>query len=217
VFTGKPFSYSGGQTQVLDDIDFAGMDKGECMAFLERFTHQRCVNLYYCLPDLELPEGLKLIDSDFTYADFIFLAYESGVVLPLYVDNLDTNIQELLNDDKGELTSADDQISAAPNDINVDLGDLNIRSGSHELHVDVDVEEISSVPKTVIDDPFLTKLCPRGHGPIKASLDASEEDEVDANDEDDIDGTDEDDEHDIDASGEDEMGECDPLPEVHPS
>jgi len=197
--------------QVLDDIDFAGMDKQECVAFLERFTQQRCVNLYYCMPDLEIPEGLRLITSDLSYADFIFLAYECGVELRMYVDHLGTNIQHLLNEDKGELTSADDQLSAAPSgsvDLNlgIDLEDLDLNSNreddhfSQEMHVDPDLEEITSLPQRVITDPFLTKLC------RKSDVCPGTHDANVPNDNGEIEGNDE-----------DEMDENDPHPEIHPS
>lgn len=46
---------------MFEDVDFSGIGKDEFMAFLERFTHEKCGNVYYCLSDLYFPEGLRII------------------------------------------------------------------------------------------------------------------------------------------------------------
>ncbi|CAI9298902.1 unnamed protein product [Lactuca saligna] len=79
------------------------MDKDGCVAFIERFTGEKCEKLYYCQPDIDFPKGLTLICNDPDYYDFIEIAYECGVILPMYVDHFgDSNIQEWLDEHKDE-------------------------------------------------------------------------------------------------------------------
>ena len=103
MFARNPIRYTGGITQRFSDIDFAGMDKDGCVAFIERFTGEKCEKLYYCQPDIDFPKGLTLICNDPDYYDFIEIAYECGVILPMYVDHFgDSNIQEWLDEHKDE-------------------------------------------------------------------------------------------------------------------
>ncbi|CAI9281609.1 unnamed protein product [Lactuca saligna] len=103
MFARNPIRYTGGITQRFSDIDFAGMDKDRCVAFIERFIGEKCEKLYYCQPDIDFPKGLTLICNDPDYYDFIEIAYECGVILPMYVDHFgDSNIHEWLDEHKDE-------------------------------------------------------------------------------------------------------------------
>ncbi|CAI9285970.1 unnamed protein product [Lactuca saligna] len=69
------------------DIDFIVMDKDRCYAFIESFIGVKCENLYYGQPNVDFPKGLTLISNDPNYFDFIAIAYECGVILPMHVDH----------------------------------------------------------------------------------------------------------------------------------
>ncbi|XP_023768936.1 uncharacterized protein LOC111917486 [Lactuca sativa] len=98
------YATPGGITQRLSDIDFAGLDKNGCYEFIERFTREKCEKLYYCQPDIDFPKGLTLISNEMDYADFIAIAYECGVILPMYVDHFgNSNMQEWLDEHKEEV------------------------------------------------------------------------------------------------------------------
>ncbi|CAI9287765.1 unnamed protein product [Lactuca saligna] len=56
MFARNPIRYTSGITQRFSDIDFAGMDKDGCVAFIERFTGEKCEKLYYCQPDIDFPK-----------------------------------------------------------------------------------------------------------------------------------------------------------------
>lgn len=48
VFINKPFCYSNCTHYAFEDVNFAGMNLKECVAFLERFTQKKkCEKLYY--------------------------------------------------------------------------------------------------------------------------------------------------------------------------
>ncbi|CAI9286867.1 unnamed protein product [Lactuca saligna] len=65
---------TGGITHRLSDIDFASVDKNECYEFIERFIREKSI------------------------------AYECGVILPVYVDHFgNSNMQEWLDEHKEEI------------------------------------------------------------------------------------------------------------------
>ncbi|CAI9298834.1 unnamed protein product [Lactuca saligna] len=101
MFARNPIRYTGGITQRFSDIDFAGMDKDGCVAFIKRFIGEKCEKLYYYQLDIDFPKGLTLICNDPDYYDFIAIAYECGVILPMYVDHFgNSNIHEWLDEHK---------------------------------------------------------------------------------------------------------------------
>ena len=66
------------------------MSRRECYEFVERFTGEKCVKLYYAVPESPLCKGLRLIDHDLHYLDFIELGYSCGKEVSLYVDHFGT-------------------------------------------------------------------------------------------------------------------------------
>ncbi|CAI9278264.1 unnamed protein product [Lactuca saligna] len=151
MFARNPILYTGGITQRFSDIDFAGMDKDGCVAFIERFTWEKCEKLYYCQPDIDFPKGLTLICNDLDYYDFIIIAYECGVILPMYVDHFgNSNIQEWLDEHKDEfvgnvkeevLDGAGQVKEVAPG--HRDVGDKNDEeeNGDEDEYVDGDEDD----------------------------------------------------------------------------
>lgn len=67
VFINKPFCYSDGVHHVFENIDFACMNVKEFFVFLERFTQETCEKVYYCMPDIEFPQSLRLISNEIKY------------------------------------------------------------------------------------------------------------------------------------------------------
>ncbi|CAI9286887.1 unnamed protein product [Lactuca saligna] len=85
VFINKPFCYSDGIHHVFENIDFAGMTYKEFVGFLERFTQEKCEKVYCYQLDLEIPEGLTMISSDYEYQECIDVTHRCGVQLPMYM------------------------------------------------------------------------------------------------------------------------------------
>ncbi|CAH1435371.1 unnamed protein product [Lactuca virosa] len=112
IFAKYHIRYTGGITQRMSDIDFAGMDCVWCYEFMERFTGEKCAKLYYCQPDINFPKGLTLISNELDYADFIAIAYECGVILPMYIDHFGHLDDEDENEDEDEDDHGDDDVDA---------------------------------------------------------------------------------------------------------
>ncbi|CAI9269386.1 unnamed protein product [Lactuca saligna] len=72
---------------------YAGMTHKDFIGILEQFTQEKCQKVYYCQPDLEIPEGLTLISNDLQYQEFINVAYRCRVRLPMYMDHFGTHLQ----------------------------------------------------------------------------------------------------------------------------
>nr|KAJ0215011.1 hypothetical protein LSAT_V11C300108870 [Lactuca sativa] len=90
VFINKPFCYFDGVHHVFENVDIVGMSYNEFVGFLERFTQEMCEKLYYCQPYLQIPECLTLILNELQYQEFIDIAYQCGVQVPVYMDHFGT-------------------------------------------------------------------------------------------------------------------------------
>lgn len=55
-------SYVDGAEQRFEDVDFTGRNESEL--FLERFTNEMCVNVYFYMPDIEFPDGLRILANE---------------------------------------------------------------------------------------------------------------------------------------------------------
>nr|KAJ0205312.1 hypothetical protein LSAT_V11C500238060 [Lactuca sativa] len=104
--------YSDCAEQRFDDVDFAGMDKNEFVVFIQRFANEVCFNVYFCMPDVEFPDGLRVIATDIDYMDFIEVGYASVVVIHVYMDHLGVNVHQWIHDEQAELCSSLDKLSA---------------------------------------------------------------------------------------------------------
>ncbi|CAI9300973.1 unnamed protein product [Lactuca saligna] len=66
IFMKYPICYTDGVTQRLVDIDFIGMYKDECYAFMARLSGEMCEKLYYCQPDIDFQkdeENEEIVDN----------------------------------------------------------------------------------------------------------------------------------------------------------
>ena len=104
-------SYSDGAEQRFEDVDFAGMDLKEFLLFIQRFANEECVNVYFCMPDLQFPDGLRIIAIEKDYQEFIQVGYDSGCVIQVYMDHLGSNVHQWILDDEAEVCSPEDKMS----------------------------------------------------------------------------------------------------------
>ncbi|XP_052622742.1 uncharacterized protein LOC128128018 [Lactuca sativa] len=103
--------YSDGAEQMFDDVDFAVMDKNEFVGFIQRFANEVCINVYFCMPDVVFPDGLRLIATNIDYMDFIEVGYASGSVINVYMDHLGVNVHQWILEEQGEICSSLDELS----------------------------------------------------------------------------------------------------------
>ncbi|XP_023737311.2 uncharacterized protein LOC111885278 [Lactuca sativa] len=112
IFSRYPAIYcSDGAEQMFDDVDFAGMDKNEFVGFIQIFANEVCINVYFCMPDVVFPDGLRLIATDIDYMDFIEVGYASGSVINVCMDHLGVNVHKWILEEQGEICSSLDELS----------------------------------------------------------------------------------------------------------
>ncbi|CAI9284255.1 unnamed protein product [Lactuca saligna] len=138
-------------------MDFEGFTYKEFLLWLMKLTNGACDNVYYCIRKESLCEGIRRIDSDADYWEFVETVYslESDSLeseLDVYIDHrnepiLDWADNEFLAGGKGyesdELDEEDDKDSEV--------------SMTMEYEHEWDDEEEHTFDKTV-GDPFLDKL-----------------------------------------------------------
>lgn len=74
-------------------------------------------NLYFCLPECDIAEGLKMIIDEMEYVEFIEIAYHCGTIVPMYVDHTGVNVQEWIVEDHEEVISPEDHHSGVGGDV----------------------------------------------------------------------------------------------------
>ncbi|CAI9268441.1 unnamed protein product [Lactuca saligna] len=169
-FLPNPLVYLDPVKTNVRDVDFGGFTYKEFLLWLTKLTNGECDNVYYCMRKESLCEGIRRIDSDADYWEFVETVYslESDSLeseLDVYIDHrnepiLDWADNEFLEDGKGyeldELDEEDDKDSEV--------------SMTMEYEHEWDDEDEHTFDKTV-RDPFLDKLS--GH--------ISDDDEEEAN------------------------------------
>ncbi|CAI9274918.1 unnamed protein product [Lactuca saligna] len=169
-FSPNPLVYLDPVKTNVRDVDFGGFTYKEFLLWLTKLTNGECDNVYYCMRKESLCEGIRRIDSDADYWEFVETVYslESDSLeseLDVYIDHrnepiLDWADNEFLEDGKGyeldELDEEDDKDSEV--------------SMTMEYEHEWDDEDEHTFDKTV-RDPFLDKLS--GH--------ISDDDEEEAN------------------------------------
>lgn len=140
---------------------------------------------------IEFPGGLRVISSDMDYMDFIEIGYACGCTLPIYMDCLNVNLMEWLNDEKAEVFNPEEKHSSVcecneelQGDMDVGIvmdnlqGDMDVGISMDDLQGGIDVGtdmEFNNEPDMDVDnepddcihmnttknDEFLSKLCPK--------------------------------------------------------
>ncbi|CAI9290809.1 unnamed protein product [Lactuca saligna] len=169
-FSPNPLVYLDPVKTNVRDVDFGGFTYKEFLLWLTKLTNGACDNVYYYIRKESLCEGIRRIDNDADYSEFVETIYslESDSLeseLDVYIDHrnepiLDWADNEFLADGKGyesdELDEEDDKDSEV--------------SMTMEYEHEWDDEDEHTFDKTV-GDPFLDKLS--GH--------ISDDDEEEAN------------------------------------
>nr|KAJ0201086.1 hypothetical protein LSAT_V11C600340760 [Lactuca sativa] len=177
MFAPNPLVYLDPMRMSVRDVDFGGMDYREFVLWVSKLTRRSCENLYYCSTHERLAEGIRRIDNDADYFEFIEDGYidKQELRMNVYFDHKNEPILDWA--DKELLTG--DELSDVIEDDDTESQISDIRECEHEPD-----EEVHTFDKTD-DDEFLNKLCGK---PILNSI---REEVNDANDDEDSDKDDE--------------------------
>ncbi|CAH1429700.1 unnamed protein product, partial [Lactuca virosa] len=120
MFSPSPLVYLDPVKTSVRDVGFGGFTYKEFLLWLTKLTKGACDNVYYCIRKESLCEGIRRIDSDVDYWEFVETVYSLESELDVYIDQrnepiLDWADNELLADGKGyesdELDEEDDKDS----------------------------------------------------------------------------------------------------------
>lgn len=177
-FVRHPCSYAEGESYLFTDFDFAAMNLHACGSWLERFTGSPCEGLFYCIPNKPLSTGIRPIENDLDYAQFLdeaTEAYESNMVISLYMDHTGSGLEEWFDEDmnlvlspegEDEVVDKEDEVVDKEDEV-VDQGDVGVQKEAvveeefpnfKDLDDWIGEEEVPKMNKTC-DDQFLGKMC----------------------------------------------------------
>ncbi|KAI3701118.1 hypothetical protein L2E82_45763 [Cichorium intybus] len=168
-FGPKPLVYFDPDRASVRDIDFSGMGYSEFIIFLEKLTRKQCKNVYFCLPQERLAEGIHILHNDGDYKEFLEMGYNNGKRISVYVDHYNEPIFDWIEDELQEDETNEDGNQDCEEDVDSVISDT----------ISVDHEEDGDVVSTnkTKGDKFLNILCP-----IESNTDDIEEQNEDEGD-----------------------------------
>nr|KAJ0224821.1 hypothetical protein LSAT_V11C100031440 [Lactuca sativa] len=156
MFSPNPLVYLDPVKTSVRDMDFGGFTYKEFLLWLTEFTKGACDNVYYCIRKESLCEGIRRIDSDADYWEFMETVYSLKSVnleseLDVYIDHrnepiLDWADNELLAYGKGYESDELDKKDNKDSELSETM------AYKHECD-----EEVHTFDK-IVGDPFLDKL-----------------------------------------------------------
>ncbi|CAI9279859.1 unnamed protein product [Lactuca saligna] len=105
MFAPNPLVYLDPMRMSVRGVDFGGMDYREFVLWVSKLIRRSCENLYYCSTHERLAEGIRRIDNDADYFEFIEDGYmdKQELRMNVYIDHenepiLDWADKELLTE-----------------------------------------------------------------------------------------------------------------------
>nr|KAJ0210911.1 hypothetical protein LSAT_V11C400194530 [Lactuca sativa] len=151
MFATNPLVYLDPMRMSVRDVDFGGMNYREFVLWVSKLARRSYDNLHYCSTHEILAEGIRRIDNDVDYFEFIEDGYmdKNKLRTNVYIDHQNEPILDRA--DKEMLTG--DEVSEVIEDDDTESQFSDIMECDHEHD-----EEVHTFDKTV-DDEFLNKLC----------------------------------------------------------
>lgn len=136
------------------------------ISFLEKLTKTICKGVYYCLPNESLSKGLRVIQNEGDYREFIDVGNgRHAKRINVYIDQYNEPVFNWIEDENLD----EDDATIEYENLEGEVDDSRFSGWiSHDHKQD----EVVSIPKW-LDEPFLNALC---H--IKKGKDGSDIDEV---------------------------------------
>ncbi|GJT43369.1 hypothetical protein Tco_0952084 [Tanacetum coccineum] len=99
VFIQNPLKYVHGETYVIKDINFEGMNVNQLREIIDRFVNGSPKTYYYAKPGTTLVRGITEIKSASDIEDFMTLGYQNGFKIDLYAEHHGYDVMEMVRDD----------------------------------------------------------------------------------------------------------------------
>ncbi|CAI9283011.1 unnamed protein product [Lactuca saligna] len=86
-FVDKPIVYFNPVKVVVSNVDFRSMSFMEFISYVKKLVKNGRINVYYCLPQRSLGDGLRALEDENDYLRFLDVGYENGGMINLYIDH----------------------------------------------------------------------------------------------------------------------------------
>ncbi|KAL4589807.1 hypothetical protein LXL04_002717 [Taraxacum kok-saghyz] len=125
IFVPKPLVYFEPKRELLTGLDLNKMDFKDFHGYIRNAIKDRCRDMYYCLPDRALVDGLRELKDKDDYVRFLDATYSNDGKISIYIDHAGEDIMEWIqeeNDEEGDVESvlSDDVDSVLSDDVSVD-------------------------------------------------------------------------------------------------
>ncbi|CAH1432611.1 unnamed protein product [Lactuca virosa] len=132
---------------VVSNVDFRSMSFMEFISYVKKLVKDGRINVYYCLPQRSLRDGLRALEDENDYVRFLDAGYENGGMINLYIDHSQETVMEWIEEEIVEDGSIDGNTDD-DDDVDSELSDNEFVE--HEL----DDEVIQIQPS---DDRFIRR------------------------------------------------------------
>ncbi|CAH1425992.1 unnamed protein product [Lactuca virosa] len=122
-FAPNPLVYFDPDRQSVRDVDFSAFDYEEFMEFLQKLTRSKSKDIYFCLSQESLSQGIHTLVNDDDYKEFLDLAYANERRMNVYVDQYNEPIFEWIEEEENEdqdYSCEEDEDSVFPDTYYVD-------------------------------------------------------------------------------------------------
>ncbi|CAH1454187.1 unnamed protein product [Lactuca virosa] len=135
-------------------VDLRNMEFKDLIIHIRNLTKGMCRDMYYCLPNRAIVDGLRELRDEDDYVRFLDVGYKNKRRISIYIDHDHEPLMQWIEEEIAEDGVYDDT-DPCSDDVNSVMSD-NI-SVDHEAD-----DEVIEIPKFV--DPFLSKknLIPEG-------------------------------------------------------
>ncbi|CAH1448026.1 unnamed protein product [Lactuca virosa] len=92
---------------VVSNVDFRSMSVMEFILYVKKLDNDGRINVYYCLPQRSLRDGLRALEDENDYVRFLDVGYENGGMINLYIDHNQETVMEWIEEEIAEEGSID--------------------------------------------------------------------------------------------------------------
>ncbi|CAH1436644.1 unnamed protein product [Lactuca virosa] len=108
---------------VVSNVDFRSMSFMEFISYVKNLVKDGRINVYYCLPQRSLRDGLRVLEDENDYVRFLDVGYENGGMINLYIDHSQYLVMEWIEEEIAEDGSIDGNTDDDDDDVDSELSD----------------------------------------------------------------------------------------------
>ncbi|CAH1415230.1 unnamed protein product [Lactuca virosa] len=147
-FAPKPLVYFDPDRASMRDIDFSAFGYEQFMEFLHKLTRTTSKDIYFCLPQESLGQGIHTLVNEGDYKEFLDLAYANDKRMNVYVDHQNEPIFDWIEAEESENESKD-----------LDEDEDSVIEDSYTVDYEEDDATYIFPTNKIAHDRFLNILC----------------------------------------------------------